>query len=71
MRASLASALRNVDKEDNPDAAVLARLQAKQNRKKFGDVTQTTQTVTRVLEEPQLPSRKDLARCGPNRCERR
>ena len=67
MRHMLAGALRNApaNDDDADDVAVLRRLQKTQDRSRITQVVKSTTTVSRVLEEPQLPSRRDLARWWP------
>jgi hypothetical protein len=73
MRGMLGTALRNAaasppegaDEATLADAAILKRLQKKQALKKISATVKHTVDVSQVLEEPALPSKRDLDRWWP------
>jgi hypothetical protein len=70
MKASLHAALRNAaestdDSTTPEEAAVLAKLKKRQDLQKLTRTIASNTSVNRVLEEPALPSKKDLARWWP------
>ena len=65
MRAALTAAARNAADSGDADAAELRKLVKKQDQQKLALTIQTAKTVSHILEEPQLPAKRDLALWWP------
>ena len=65
MRAALTAAARNAADSGDADAADLRKLVKKQDQQKLALTIQTAKTVSHILEEPQLPAKRDLALWWP------